>query len=133
MAFLPARRCPGRGLRSHSCPNYVRGSVRLCPECQVYADKDKRLQDKERDKGDERKFLHSVTWRKEREAYLAEHPLCERCLLEGREVPAYLVHHIDGNELNRDKSNKEALCTNCHEAVHGKFRWSKKLPTGTII
>jgi 5-methylcytosine-specific restriction protein A len=133
MPLSTARPCPGKGPRSHSCPNYIRGNVSYCPECQVYADKDKRGRDRERDKDDERKFLHSVAWRREREHYLNLHPLCERCLIEGRETPATLVHHKDGNELNRDDANKEALCNNCHEKIHGPSRWRKKPSLGTLI
>ena len=128
-----SRPCPGKGPRSHSCPNYIRGGVSYCPECQVYADKDKRGRDQDRDKDDERKFLHSMAWRRERESYLNRHPLCERCLVEGRDTPATLVHHIDGNELNRDDNNKEALCNPHHEKIHGLSRWTKKLSTETPI
>lgn len=128
MPFKPARNCPGKGPRYRSCPNLIRGSVRLCPECEVYAEADKREYDQKRDESVDRKFIHSTAWRKERLAYLNEHPLCERCLLEGKEVPAVLVHHRDENELNRAVENKEALCNSCHEKIHGPSRFKKKTP-----
>lgn len=69
--------------------------------------------------------MHSMEWRKERDAYLNENPLCERCLMHGAVVSAVLVHHKDRNELNRAKENKEALCNACHEDEHKKERWRR--------
>lgn len=128
-----ARPCPGRGPRTHSCPNIIRGAIRYCPACEVYVKTDKGHDDQARDESEERKFIHSASWKKERAAYLDDHPLCERCLPEGKEVPAVLVHHKDGNELNRATENKEALCNNCHEKIHGPSRWKKKPHSGTPI
>jgi 5-methylcytosine-specific restriction protein A len=124
--LLPARQCPGKGPRFRSCPNTVRGAVRYCDQCQVYVVAGKREHDQKRDESPDRKFIHSAAWKKEREHYLNLNPLCERCLVEGKELPATLVHHKDGNELNRDDSNKEALCNPCHETYHGPNRFKRK-------
>jgi len=125
MPSKPARPCPGRGPRRGSCPNLIRGDERCCPECMPYEKAATRRYDQQRDQTPERKFLHSATWRKERDAYLDENPLCERCLKQSKVVPAYLVHHKDGNELNRAKENKESLCFTCHEEEHKNERWGR--------
>jgi 5-methylcytosine-specific restriction protein A len=59
-------------------------------------------------------------WRKIRTRYVRKHPLCERCLLEGRYVPVEEVHHIvplsEGG--SNDESNLMSLCHSCHEKMH---------------
>ena len=58
--------------------------------------------------------------------YLAEHPLCERCLQAGRAEVAEHVHHkIELTESNYkdpmislNPENLEALCFNCHSKEH---------------
>jgi 5-methylcytosine-specific restriction endonuclease McrA len=80
--------------------------------------------DVERNQSAERQFLHSMTWRKIRLMKLQRDPLCERHLAQGQAVAAYLVHHVDENELNIDDNNLQSLCNNCHEEMHkaGRFR-----------
>ncbi len=64
---------------------------------------------------------YGSAWRKIRDRYIKQHPLCERCLAEGRCVPADLVHHkktlSDGG--THDESNLMSLCCSCHEKIHG--------------
>jgi 5-methylcytosine-specific restriction protein A len=52
-------------------------------------------------------------WTRERNAYLAEHPSCERCGDEAHEV-----HHRDGRSPNEPGANEwrnlESLCRRCH-------------------
>lgn len=61
------------------------------------------------------------TWRKVRNAYIAEHPMCERC-----GAPALDVHHRDGRHPGEPGANHwtnlEALCRSCHrwETEHTK-------------
>ena len=67
-------------------------------------------------------------YRKLRQAYLMEHPLCELCLKKGIIKQAEQVHHIrpiltGKNELESiqlaiDKKNLMALCCECHKAQH---------------
>ena len=59
------------------------------------------------------------SWLRLRAAYLAEHPLCERCEAEGRAEPSVEVHHVRaflGREdpLRLDGDNLQALCRPCH-------------------
>ena len=55
-------------------------------------------------------------WKRCRAAYLAQYPLCARCL--PRVVEAVHVHHKDGQgpkgEQGYDPTNLEALCHSCH-------------------
>lgn len=59
-------------------------------------------------------------WKKIRNAYASAHPLCERCLKEGKLVPMEEVHHI--LPINRgggnNWSNLMSLCHSCHEKIH---------------
>ena len=41
-----------------------------------------------------RKAYNNPEWRKLRDIYIKEHPLCEDCLDKGKVVPAEDVHHI---------------------------------------
>ena len=57
-------------------------------------------------------------WRRFRESFLAQRPLCEDCGIEGRVTEAAEVHHIkklaDAPELKFDPQNCMALCKTCH-------------------
>lgn len=69
-------------------------------------------------------------WKNLRRSYLMEHPLCEMCLSEGITTPACEVHHIRhinvGNDelemmdIAYDSNNLMALCSSCHDKIHGK-------------
>lgn len=73
-------------------------------------------------------------WRKLREAYLMEHPLCERCLEAKRISPSTEVHHVvpiskatnelQMKELGFNPTNLQALCEKCHDEVHNNLRKS---------
>lgn len=62
---------------------------------------------------------YNYRWRKVRKAYLQKHPLCVRCLAEGRFRMATVVDHViphRGDEtLMWDESNFQALCKACHD------------------
>ena len=94
-------------------------------ECLPYVKAAVRRYDQERDKGEQRQFLHSTTWRKIREMKLRRDPLCETHLAQGRTVAASMVHHVDGNELNNTDENHQSLCNDCHEEEHKKERFGK--------
>jgi len=72
---------------------------------------------------------YDAEWRKVREGYLKQHPLCERCEKNGKVVPATLVHHKKalsegGDRLNAD--NFMSLCNACHEEIESKGRWGRR-------
>lgn len=101
------------------------------PRGEKYCDKHKgagtrreQLQKKERwerrfrKKGSSAARGYGARWRRLRERFLSEHPLCEECLERGRAVPATDVDHIRphrGDEaLMWDEENLQALCHACH-------------------
>jgi 5-methylcytosine-specific restriction protein A len=111
---------PRKPCKAPLCPGLTAGKY-----CEAHAHLEKqqtRAYDVQRDKDPGRQLLHSRTWRAARAMKLANAPLCERHLAQGRTVAAVLVHHRDGNELNNLDSNHESLCTECHEQHHGKER-----------
>lgn len=77
------------------------------------------------------KLYNTQTWRRLREGYLMEHPLCENCLLVDKITPAKEVHHIkpisrgvDEYEMRclaYDPNNLRALCEECHDEEHRKL------------
>ncbi|MCD8344966.1 MAG: HNH endonuclease [Oscillospiraceae bacterium] len=62
-------------------------------------------------------------WQAIRRAYVQAHPLCERCLKQGRYVKVEEVHHIkplaDGG--TNDESNLMSLCRKCHAEIHAEL------------
>jgi 5-methylcytosine-specific restriction protein A len=79
---------------------------------------------------DEHKALHpdrppsykrgyNYRWNKVRKEYLNKHPLCVKCLSEGKYVQATVVDHIiphrGNDDLMWDTSNYQALCKRCHD------------------
>lgn len=72
------------------------------------------------------KAYQNTEWRKLREVYMHEHPLCDECLKKGKVTPATDVHHkkspFKGGEVNYnlllDYDNLESVCKDCHGAIH---------------
>ena len=62
-------------------------------------------------------FYLTVQWRRFRDYYIGLHPLCEQCLIEGRETSAQMVDHVvelkDGGNAT-DEANAMACCWKCH-------------------
>ncbi len=88
---------------------------------------------------DYQKLINCDRWRRLRNWYISQHPLCERCLKDGIYTSAQCVHHIQPVEDSRNKTemaalaynpnNLMALCTPCHVAIHkemGKSTTEKK-------
>ena len=78
-----------------------------------------------------RKYNHYYQyprWKKIRDYYHMLHPICARCAIEGRSVPAEEVHHkipwswfdLEEDRLNAliDIDNLTSLCKQCHLKVH---------------
>lgn len=68
----------------------------------------------------------NTAWRKLRDTYMHQHPICEECLKQGKITPATDVHHIRSpfqhGEINYnlllDYDNLMALCKDCHGNIH---------------
>lgn len=72
-------------------------------------------------------FYKSTAWKRCRDAYMRYRGgLCERCLTEGKYVPADIVHHKDHLTMSTYKDpekafgfdNLEAVCQACHNQIH---------------
>lgn len=82
------------------------------------------------------KIMNSKQWRMLRNEYISEHPLCEICESRGLVVAAQCVHHKTPVETGRtdkqcedlaySRSNLQALCYECHAAIHKAERSHSK-------
>lgn len=70
-------------------------------------------------------------WRKIRNQFIKEHPLCQQCLKENRLKTAEEVHHILPLKRggSHDEKNLMALCKSCHSRISVKDgdRFGKKI------
>jgi 5-methylcytosine-specific restriction enzyme A len=69
-----------------------------------------------------RKLYTTPKWKAFRLAYLAEHPLCERCLIQEIVTEATVVHHAEAHRGDVDKfweAPFEAVCKPHHDS-HGQ-------------
>lgn len=87
-----------------------------------------RVADRQRGTSHQRGYGHK--WRKEREQYLTDHPLCVACESKGQLTAATVVDHIvphKGNDkLFWSRSNWQPLCASCHSrktATEDMGRW----------
>lgn len=80
-----------------------------------------------------KKLYNDTKYRKIRDWYMMEHPLCEECLKEGKVTPSTQCHHIKSpfaaglSEFEsyirlRDNGNLKALCVYHHECEHGNVK-----------
>jgi len=108
------------------CPNLLSRGVPYCEACAPFVKAAIRRYDQERDKGEQRQFLHSTIWRAVREGKLRADPLCERHKAQGKDVAATLVHHRDRDQWNTIPENLESMCFECHEQEHKAERFGRK-------
>ncbi len=73
-------------------------------------------------------FYTDPRWRKLRNAYIAENPLCEHCKSKQRYIPAQVVDHIEPLTLENmwilglDWENLQGLCYKCHRIKTNKSK-----------
>lgn len=75
-----------------------------------------------------REAYNNTTWRKLRDTYMKLHPVCERCLSQGKITPAEDIHHIKSPFRNGvinyglllDDTNLMSVCKECHAAIHNE-------------
>ena len=76
------------------------------------------------DKQSSSKRGYGHKWRKARERFLAEHPLCVYCQREGRVTAANVVDHIKQHRGDKalfwDKTNWMSLCKFHHDSTKQK-------------
>ena len=118
MPYKPARPCSYPG-----CPRLTHG--RFCEEHQ----KQENARYERYDRDHESKKRYRGAWPLIRKRHDEAHPVCERCLAEGRITPVEHVHHIiplsEGGTHNED--NLMSLCKPCHSKVHSERgdRWGR--------
>lgn len=68
----------------------------------------------------ETKKRYGRVWKRIRDAYAKEHPLCQKCYEEGKLVAMEQVHHIKplSEGGTHDKENLISLCSSCHSKIH---------------
>ena len=116
MPYKPKRPCSHPG-----CPNLTDGRF-----CDAHAkEENKRYERYNRDPATKRRYGRA--WKRIRDKYVSDHPLCEQCLKQERLVATEEVHHLlplsEGGTHARD--NLIALCKSCHARIHAQRgdRW----------
>ena len=117
-------RKPKRPCSFPGCPNLTDG--RFCEEHKKK--ENKRYERYDRNPATKRRYGRA--WKRIRDSYAAEHPLCEQCMAVGRYVATAVIHHklplAEGG--THDRRNLIALCKECHARIHAKngSRWASK-------
>ena len=117
-------RKPKRPCSFPGCPRLTDG--RYCEEHEKQ--ENRRYEKYDRDPAVRRRYGRA--WKRIRDRYVQEHPLCEMCLEQGRLVSTEEVHHklplSEGGTHARE--NLIALCQSCHARIHAERgdRWHKK-------
>lgn len=119
--MLPTK--PKRPCSYPGCPKLTDGRF-----CEEHAKAEaKRYEKYDRDPAVRHRYGRA--WKRIRDRYIQEHPLCELCQRDGRLTPAEEVHHkvplSEGGTHARD--NLVALCKSCHARIHAQCgdRWHK--------
>lgn len=116
-------RKPKRPCSFPNCPNLTDG--RFCKEHEKQ--ENKRYEKYGRDPAIRRRYGRA--WKRIRDSYISQHPLCEECEKKGKLTKAEEIHHI--LPLSRggthERTNLMALCKSCHSAITAKDgdRWSR--------
>lgn len=84
-----------------------------------YCDKHQsRVKQRDRDRGTAHQRGYDAEWKKHRDQFLSEHPLCVECRRKGYVMPATVVDHIIPHKGDKDlfwnKSNWQPLCETHH-------------------
>ena len=109
-------RMPRRGCAMGGCPRLAVENGQYCEEHQKAVTR--QYNKYERSPDINRKYGRA--WKRIRDRYASKHPLCERCLAEGRLTPVEEVHHEIPISQGGDhrESNLMSLCQSCHTKIH---------------
>ena len=107
-------RKPLKPCKYPGCPNLTEGQ---------YCEEHKAKAQQEYDRYSRAQDVHKKygrAWKRIRDSYAKAHPLCERCLEEGRATPMDEVHHIVpiSQGGTHARSNLRSLCKSCHQRTH---------------
>ena len=108
MPYAAPRPCRHRG-----CPELVTGKVGFCEQHRKA--EHRRYNREQRPK--HHKLYGGSRWRALRDAFITEHPFCEKC---GRlaELVHHRVEHKGDVALFYSEANLSSLCTVCHNQEH---------------
>lgn len=71
-----------------------------------------------------KRFYSTKGWENLRKMKLARNPICEVCYVQGKIVPAVIVHHknpvSEGGKFLPPLNELESICASCHEKTHPK-------------
>lgn len=77
-------------------------------------------------------FYNSLAWKRFRNTYMTEHPICYECCAHKHVEPAEDVHHLhpfskamteeEQWKLFLDPNNVRSLCKKCHHKYHNKMK-----------
>ena len=77
-----------------------------------------RVKQRDRDRGTAHQRGYDAEWKKHRDQFLLEHPLCVECRRKGYVMPATVVDHIIPHKGDKDlfwnKANWQPLCETHH-------------------
>lgn len=107
-------RKPKRPCSYPGCPNLTDGEY-----CETHR-KPMRQQYDRYERAPDVNKKYGRAWKRIRDRYAAKHPLCEKCLEEGRLTPVEEVHHILPISKGGDhrETNLMSLCQSCHTKIH---------------
>ena len=116
---------PDKPCRAMGCGSLIPAG-RQPPYCEEHRKEKRRREDQDRPSAAKRGY--DRRWRRFREWFLRQKPLCEECKEQGRTTAAKEVHHIKPikgpNDRNRlDPDNCKALCKSCHSRITAKDNW----------
>lgn len=106
-----------------------------CPELvdSMYCTKHKQINNKNYEKYErnpEVRKHYGYQWRKIRNNYIRQHPLCAHCLANGLAILAEEVDHIlpISKGGSHDEMNLQSLCKSCHsrKSVKEGSRWGAR-------
>lgn len=107
-------KAPKRPCRHPGCPNLCDKGVYCSKHIQFSAD---------RMRGGAESRGYDARWRKARKHFLEKHPLCVKCMRNGKLTPATVVDHIIPHRgdmrLFWDEGNWQPLCKGCHDRKTG--------------
>lgn len=114
------------------CMNVHNSMNGYCADHQEYYQEQKAKRNKQYNEGRpaRHQYYFTNTWRRLRDQYIKEHPLCCRCEQRGQVVLAELVDHIieieDNPDLKDSYSNLQSLCFRCHNVKTGETARERK-------
>ena len=121
MPYKPKKPCAHPG-----CPELTHS--RYCPAHQKQAAQF--YEKHQRDPATRKRY--GRRWQRIRSRYVAEHPLCEQCLADGKFTPVEEVHHILplSKGGTHDTDNLMSLCSSCHSTITAREggRWGGESP-----